>query len=384
MNRSDRKKINELHHLHAITPKITQPFNDWLSTFFWEADAQEEITDFCEMITQEHGGISSVSSGHPLLQERTPIHLYYLYRHELFCRDGTIIVLFQKFNFSRNFTSLFTSLTWAYLSNLSTVFRSMHRQYEKSQHRSVQLVHPNPRSLWENYKTFLTTLGVHWKNHYETVFGPVWVVLTDVTAVTVAVPGKHQVVGTSVYTHLVNALHSERFQKKQYKILGKVLGKTIRSCYEQRVAFIDVGLGNYIIDSESVARFIDGELLQVFPDEVPSHYKALELVMFLETLYLETLRDYCRTFNSRNSEEIKKYQRGLLLFSAAFLAELRLSHEDLVLAKRMYLDWSTKLGTFFFTFILSLHRDPQVIRRYRGLLREELLLLLDGFINKLD
>jgi hypothetical protein len=381
MDRSDRKKINHLYQLHTPITAITRNYSDWLSTFFWNANTQEEITEYCETIAQKHGGISSVSSGHPLLQERTPIHLRYLYRHELFCDDDTTIVLFQKFNFSYNVTSLFTSLTWSYLSNLSTVFRKMHREYEQSQHRSVQLVHPNPRTLWENYKTFLSTLGVHWTKNDGMVLGPVWIVLTDTTAVTVAVPGKNTVVGDSVYSQLVHAVHDNRFQKKRFESLGFSLAGTIRFCYEKKVAFIDVGLGNYIMDEAGRARFIDGELLQVFPTGVPSHYKALELVLFMETLYLETVRDYCRTINSKDVHIIKKYQQGLLLFFSVFLKHLGLSKEELMLTQMMYRDWSTKVSTFYFTLLLSLNRDSRVISSYRLLLRECLEKILEKYIS---
>jgi hypothetical protein len=144
-----------------------------------------------------------------------------------------------------------------------------------------------------------------------------------------------------------------------------------------------VGLGNYIIDDQGRARFIDGELLQVFPTSAPPHYKALELVMFMETLYLETVRDYCSTVNSLNLDDMKQYQRGLLVFFSAFLKELRLSKEELMLAQKMFRDWSTKIGTFFFTLLLSLHRTPRVIHRYRKILREHLLLILDEYIKKL-
>jgi hypothetical protein len=186
-----------------------------------------------------------------------------------------------------------------------------------------------------------------------------------------------------VYTHLITAIHQKRLQKKQLETLGTALAETIRSCYERNLAFIDVGLGNYIIDDQGHARFIDGELLQAFPTSVPPHYKALELVMLMETLYLETVRDYCRTINSCNPDDIKQYQRGVLVFFSAFLKELSLSKEELMLAQSMYHEWSTKISTFFFTLLLSRRRTPHIIHQYRKILRIQLLNIIDENIKKL-
>jgi hypothetical protein len=228
---------------------------------------------------------------------------------------------------------------------------------------------------------FLSTIGSSWKTKKPTILGPIWVVLTHVTAVTLAVPGKNQVVGVSVYFHLVNALHRNHFQKKQYELLGTSVGKTIRSCYAQKVAFIDIGLGNYILDSEGAVRFIDGEFLQVLPEKVPSHYKALELVAFMEDIYIEMVRDYCRTINSKDSEVIRKYHKGLLVFFSSFLKELDLSKEDLVLAQKMFNDWSTKLGTFCFTVFLVLRWDAEVVSSFRVLLKKELEMIIQKHIS---
>jgi len=381
MNRSDRKKIKHLHRLHRRNKETLLSYCEWLTTYCWENDAQHALTDYLETLITDHGEIVSVRSQHPLLQERTPIHLPYLYRHQILFNDNTTIVLFQKFNFSRGFTSLFTSLTWSYMANLSTAFRRQHRRYETAHGRSFQLVHPNPTSLWENYKMFLTTLGTNWKNVNTSLHGPVWVVLTDVTAITVAVPGKKQNVGTSVYSHLIQEIHQHRFQHRRIEILGTTLAKTIRFSYQQKVAFIDVSLGNYIIDDQGRARFIDGELLQVLPDEVPSHYQTLELVLFMETLYLETVRDYCSTINSNDIHTINNYQQGVLLFFSAFLKELQLTKADFQLARVMYRDWSTKVGTFYFTVLLSFRYNSKVIRRYRKLLRKSLEKILEEYLS---
>jgi hypothetical protein len=255
---------------------------------------------------------------------------------------------------------------------LSTTFRRRHRQYEKSLGRFVSLIHPNPQSLWKNYISFLSTVGSSWNAKKTTFLGPTWVVLTDVTAVTLAVPGANQLVGSSLYSHLANTIQRNRFQKKQFETLGKSVGKMIRSGYLQKVTFTDIGLGKYILDSEGMVRFIDGELFQVFPEGVPSHYKALELVLFMEDIYVEMVRDYCRTINSTNSEATRKYQQGLLEFFSSFLRELDLSNDELVLAQGMYHDWSTKVGTFIFTLFLSLHWDARVICSFRLLLKEAL------------
>jgi len=110
----------------------------------------------------------------------------------------------------------------------------------------------------------------------------------------------------------------------------------------------------------------------MFPTSVPPQYTALELVMLMETLYLETVRDYCRTINSLNSDDIKHYQRGVIVFFSAFLKELSLSKEEQMFAQTMYHEWSTKGSTFFFTVLLSLHRDSTMVRRYRKILRGDL------------
>jgi hypothetical protein len=361
--------------------KTTLAYAPWIVAYFWDYPAKEQLTDFLQQHIERHGSVTSVSSAHPVLQEHTPIHLPYLYRHDISFEDGSRCVLFQKFNFSSSFISLFVSLTWSYLALLSTTFRRQHRRYEKNLGRPLTLVRPHPRSLWNNYTKFLSTLGTSWNEDETTFLGPTCVVLTDVTAVTLAVPGKNQVVGSSMYTHLVNPIRHSRFQKKQYEALGKSLGKTIRSCYAQNVAFIDIGLGNYILDSEGLIRFIDGELYQVFPEGVPSHYKALELVSFMENLYVEIVRDYCRTINTKDSDVIRKYQQGLLVFFSSFLKELDLSNDELVLAQKMYHDWSTKIGTFCFTVFLSLHLDARVISSFRLLLKEDLEKILEKRIS---
>ena len=380
MNQADRKKIARLHQLHTRNKKTVLSYNSWLTTYFWDYGTQQQINEFLQDPLRRHGPITSISSLHPVLQERTPIHLPYIYRHDLSFEDDSSLVLFQKYNFSWNFISLFTSLTWSYLAQLSPTFRRYHRRYERTVGRPVSLVSPNPRSLWANYNKFLSVLGTSWKADEAVCLGPTWVVLSDVTAVTIAVPGSSDVVGTSVYTHLVNTIHRHRFEKKQFETLGRLLGGTIRSCYSQNVAFIDVGLGNYILDARDVVRFIDGELLQMFPEGVPSHYKALELVLFMETLYLETVRDYCKTIDSGDPEDIHRFIRGLSVFFLSFLTQLSLTNDELALAFKMYHDWSTKASTFYFTFLLSLHRNARVMMSYRTLLRKDLEEILQKFL----
>ena len=381
MKQTDYKKIQRLHQIHKQQKKTTLSYDSWITVYFWDLPSKEQIIEFLQPHIKHHGSITSVCTFHPTFQEHTPLHLPYLYQHTVSFEDGFQCLLFQKFNFSQNVTSLFTSFIWSYLPQLSTTFRRQHRKYEKNLGHPLPLVHPHPRSLWENYTVFLSTIGSSWKTKKPTILGPIWVVLTHVTAVTLAVPGKNQVVGVSVYFHLVNALHRSHFQKKQYELLGTSVGKTIRSCYAQKVAFIDIGLGNYILDSEGAVRFIDGEFLQVLPEKVPSHYKALELVAFMEDIYIEMVRDYCRTINSKDSEVIRKYHKGLLVFFSSFLKELDLSKEDLVLAQKMFNDWSTKLGTFCFTVFLVLRWDAEVVSSFRVLLKKELEMIIQKHIS---
>jgi hypothetical protein len=93
------------------------------------------------------------------------------------------------------------------------------------------------------------------------------------------------------------------------------------------------------------------------------------------------VRDYCRTINSKDSDATRKYQQGLLVFFSSFLRELDLSNDELVLAQGMYHDWSTKVGTFFFTLFLSLHWDARVICSFRLLLKEALEKILEKQIS---
>jgi hypothetical protein len=372
MKHAERKKIQSLHHLHKQQQKTTLAYDFWIATYFWNLSAKEHISEFLHSHINLHGPITTICSFHPTVQEHTPLHLPYLYQHDISFEDGFHCILFQKFNFSQNVTSLITSLIWSYLPQLSTTFRKQHRMYERSLGRPLPLVHPHPRSLWENYTLFLSTIGAKWKSEKSTSLGPIWVVLTDNTAVTLSIPGHNQDTGSSVYSHLVNMLHQRSFQKKQYEVLGASLGKAIHSCYTQKIAFLDNGLGNYILDSEEAIRFIDGEFLQVLPDGVPSHYKALELVLFMEDIYIETVRDYCRTINSKDPEAIRNYLKGLLVFFSNFLKKLHLSNDELALALKMFNDWSTRIGTFCFTMFLCLQWDARVMSSYRVVLKKDL------------
>lgn len=377
MKQSDRRKISRLRKDYNNEKKRTLACPSWLTTFFWDPFSREQITAFLTTQIELHGSVLSVTSSHPLVWEHTPLHLPFLYRHDLLFKDGSVCVLFQKFNFARSLTSLFASVIWAYLAQLSLHFRKAHRLYEKNKGHAVILLHPHPRFLWEQYLLFLSTFGSSWDANQDAPLGPVWIVCTDVTAVTLAVADRNQTVGSSVYSHLVDLIHQSSFQKKGFKRLGESVARTMRSCYRQKAVFIDVGLGNFILDSEGRARAIDGELFQLFVEAVPAHYKALELVMFMEDIYIEVVRDYCRTINSRHVETIRRYQQGLFVFFSSFLTTLGLTKDELALAQAMYPDWSTKLGTFVFTFSLAFHRDAQVMSSFRRLLKEGLKSMLD-------
>jgi len=372
MKRADRKKIRSLHQLHRREKRTTHSYDSWLATYFWDPASKEQITEYLQSLIQHHGEISSVTSSHPELLERTPIHLSYLYRHEISCEDGFQQVLFQKLNFTWSFISLFSSIFWAYIAFLSTTFRQNHRRYEKNIGRLLALMRPNPGSLWENYQAFLRTLGSPWNTTEIKLLGPTWVVCSDITVVTLAVPGKNQPVGGTVYVQLIHAVHQKRTPKKQFETLGSSLGKTIKSCYEQNVAFLDISLGNYIRDRDDVVRFIDGELFQVYPFGVPSHHRAMELVLFMETIYIETVRDYCETVHVRDADAIHRYLQGLVNFFSSFLQEIGLSDDELTMALRMSQGWTSKFGTFFFTLYFSFNHDAKVMSLYRVLLRESL------------
>jgi hypothetical protein len=377
MKRADRQRIRHLHQLHLRQKKTTLSYESWLTTYFWDPASKEQITRYLDSLMQHHGKISLVASCHPELRERTPIHLPYLYCHEFSFEDGFQQVLFQKLNFTWSFISLFSSVFWSYIAFLSTAFRRRHRQYEKSLGRSLVLVRPNPGVLWENYQVFLHTLGSSWNAQEKKLLGPTWVACSDITAVTFAVPGKNQKVGDTVYVQLMEAVHRKRLSKKQFEALGKSLGRAIQSCYEQKAAFIDISLGNYILDSDDVVRFIDGELLHVYPEEVPSHCRAMELVLFMETMYIETVCDYCEKVNIRDAEAIRRYCRGLLLFFSSFLPEVGLSDDELSLALRMSKEWTPKFGTFFFTLSFSFTHDAKVMSLYRVLLRDSLQKIIE-------
>jgi hypothetical protein len=382
MKRADRKKIQRLHQLHQHEKKTTLSYDSWLATYFWDSASKEQITEYLHSVIQRHGKISSVTSFHPRVQGRTPIHLPYLYRHDISFEDGSQVVLFQKLNFSWSLISLFNSVFWSYIGCLSPAFRHSHRRYEKTIGRSLALVRPNPGSLWENYRMFLRTLGSSWDTQETKLPGPTWVVCTDITAVTLAVPGKNQEVGTTVCEHLIHAIHQRRFSKKQFETLGRLFGLTIKSCYEQNAAVIDVSLGNYICDSDDVLRFIDGELLQVYPEGVPSHCRAMELVLLMETLYIETVCDYCERVNVCDADAIRRYSQGLFIFFSSFLQEVGLSNDELILALRMSQGWTTKVGTFIFTLIYSFTHDAKVLSLYRVVLRESFEKIIEDALSR--
>lgn len=372
MKQNDRKKISRLRKFYKNEKKTTLAYPLWVRTFFWDSSTKEQITTFLTKQIELHGSVLSVTSSHPLVREHTPLHLPYLYRHDLSFEDGSVCALFQKFNFTRDLTSLFASVIWAYLAQLSPNFRMAHRLYERNEGRAVVILHPHPRSLWGHYMLFLSTFGSSWNAKENTHLGPAWVVCTDVTAVTLAVADKNQTVGSSVYSHVVDSIHQSSFQKKSFELLGESVARTLQSCYTQKAVFIDVGLGNYILDSKARARAIDGELFQLFAEAVPSHYKALELVLFMEDIYIETVRDYCRTINSSDVDKIRRYQQGLFVFFSSFLTTLDLTKDELALAQAMYHDWSTKLGTFIFTIFLALHWDARVMSSFRVVLKESI------------
>jgi hypothetical protein len=71
----------------------------------------------------------------------------------------------------------------------------------------------------------------------------------------------------------------------------------------------------------------------------------------------------------------------LLVFFSSFLKKLDLSNDELVLAQRMYHDWSTKAGTFYFTVFLALHWDAQVVSSFRLLLKEDLEKIVEKRIS---
>jgi len=378
----DHKKIRNIHHLHKKNGQTKLDYTTWLSIYFFESTSKKQITEYLEEIIKKQGNIKTIISKHPTGKQRAPIHLAYIYMHEIHFQKNFNIVLFQKYNFSKSLNSLLTSFIWSYLPTMSSEFRKHHRFYETSHHCKQNIIHPHPKYLWENYKKFLFLLGEKYKNKKETNLGPTWIIINDLTTVTLAICDKDDNVGTTAYTKIIDTIHNgiqtNSFYKKDFELLGKTIGKTLKASYEKKLALIDINLGNFILEHAERARLIDGELLQVFETDVPAHYKAMELVLIMQTLFLDTVQDYCRTIGSTNIKDIKTYQQGLIILFSSILQELRFSDDTIAIAVLISKDWSTKLSNLFYRVCFYLNFDAKMINKYREVLSKNLMLTLEN------
>ena len=131
MNFIYHKKIKNIHHLHKKKGQTKLDYSTWLSTYFFESTSKKQMILYLEHKMKEHGSIKTILSKHPTGKNRQPIHLPYIYMHEINFQNESKIVLFQKFNFSKSLNSLITSFIWSYLPKMSSEFRKYHRIYEK-------------------------------------------------------------------------------------------------------------------------------------------------------------------------------------------------------------------------------------------------------------
>jgi len=381
----NHKKIRNIHHLHKKNGQTKLDYTTWLSIYFFESTSKKQITEYLEEIIKKQGNIKTIISKHPTGKERAPIHLAYIYMHEIHFQKNFKTVLFQKYNFSKSLNSLITSFIWSYLPKMSSEFRKHHRIYETSHNFKQNFIHPHPKYLWESYKKFLFLLGEKYKNKKETNLGPTWILINDLTTVTLAICDKDENVGTSAHTKIIDTIHNgiqtNSFNKKDFELLGKTIGKTLNASYEKKLALIDLNLGNFILDHTLRARLIDGELLQVFKTEVPAHYKVMELVLIMQTLFLETVQDYCRKIGSMKTKDIKTYQQGLVILFSSILNELRFSDDDIKIAVLISQDWSTKLSILFYRLCFYLNFDAKMINKYREVLSKNLMLTLKNHTN---
>jgi hypothetical protein len=377
----DIKKIRRNHHLHKKTGQTKLGYNTWLDNYFWDPFSKKEIENYLRYVGKNHEGVKTVISRHPSGKERTPIHLPYIYMHEVYFHDNLKIVLFQKFNFSRSINSVFASIIWSYLPMMSSEFRKHHRIYEAKHNYKNNFIKPHPKHLWVNYQNFLYILGDNWKEK-EKGIGPIWIAVNDVTAVTQAIYREEGEVGISVYSKLTDAIHkslnTQNINKKDFERYGNAVGATMKNYYEKNSVLIDINLGNFILDSKSRARLIDGELFQVFKTEVPAHYVGLEVVNMMETVFLETVLDYCDCVNSLKSEDILAYQESLNVFFLSLLKNLRLSDEEVQIALRVFQNRSTKQTNLFFKTLLSLKGNNKIINKYQCLLQGNLRSILEN------
>lgn len=269
---------------------------------------------------------------------------------------------------------------------MSYEFRKHHKVYENEHGHISCFTPPHPKQLWERYKNFLFTLGDSWETSNDNELGPIWIILNDITTVTQAIYDDKGNIGTTLNTLIIEAIHSgilnQYENKNNFEKYGKAIGTTICKCYEKNTAFIDVNLGNFIFDSRSRARLIDGELFQAFDRYVPSHYKAMELALMMGVLFLETALDYCKTIDSANQEDMSYYQQGLTLLITSIIDELNLTKEETQLALSIYRDWSSKFSHFFFKMLFSLICDFRLIHKYQALLKENLIFTGENYLEK--
>jgi len=353
-----------------------------LDAYFWDPYLKKEIKNYLKYVVKNHGEVKTIMSCHPSGKERTPIHLPYIYMHKIHFQNNLKIVLFQKFNFSRSINSTVTSVIWSYLPMMSSEFRKHHRVYENKHNYKNNFIKPNPKHLWINYQKFLYLLGENWKEKKEKGIGPTWIALNDISAVTKAICDKDGEVGISGYSKVIDAVHkslnTKNSNKKDFEKYGNAIGTTMREYYDKKTVLIDVNLGNFIFDSKSRARLIDGELFQVFATEVPLHYIGFEVAIMMETLFLETALDYCKCVNSLENKEILAYQQGLYVFFSSLIKSLKLSKKEVQVALSILQDRSIRQTNSFFKLLFSMKGNAKIIDKYQSLLKNNLMSILEN------
>ena len=363
------------------TSQTKLDYKRWINNYFRDPSSKKEIQDYLEFMGKNYGGVETVFTCHPSDKERTTIHLPYIYMHEIFFQNTSKIVLFQKYNFTRSINSLFTSIIWSYLPMMSSEFRKHHRIYEIKHNYKNNFIKPHPKYLWTNHQKFLYTLGENWKEKKEGI-GPIWIFINDVATVTQAISDKNGQVGVSIYSKLTDAIHeslnTKNNKKKEFEKYGAAVGTTIKKSYEKNSALIDINLGNFIFDSKSRARPIDGELFQVFTTGIPAHFIGFEVMNMMEMFFLETVLDYCKHVNSLKSEDMLAYQEGLNIFFCSLIKNLKISDKEIQIALNIFQNRSTKQTNLFFKTLLSLKANSKIINRYQDLLQRNLISILEN------
>lgn len=371
-------KIKALRFLHLRDKSIRHDYEKWLRMYSW-GPSQEDLKAYVSHLQKKHGPVKYVSTFQPRWKFHrlnfSPIHAHYTYIHALFFQDGKKQCLFQKFNFRHSPVSYMVAAWWSHLPYFSFEFGKRHKKYVAAEDFHWGAIHPDPKHLWRNHKIFLRVMGKHWLEREKPILGPICVLVNDTMTVTEAILGRRGGLAESAKNRVLEALHNKIPPIASGGTLNQIgweLGRVIRNCYDRKIALIDVNLGNFLFDEKSHVRVVDGETMQFFNKEVPPHYKASELILFLEHLVAETATDYLHTIGSSNAEDLEKYQHRVVDLFQAMVGEIKPSKEDAAIALAIMKGAAAWLVNLFFKYISTLKADPKLARTYHDTLSNKL------------